>query len=238
MFTGIIEKTGTLLSVDTTAMSPRGHTLGLRWTLLVPFEDLTLGESVAVNGVCLTVTSIAPTSGAGAVAGGFEVTFDLGPDTLRDTALGALTPGSKVHLERALQASTRLSGHYVQGHVDGVALCLQNLQLDHPDVPGTSAGRKLTLRLPAGLARYVVAKGSISVDGVSLTIQALRDQPDGSSEIDLMIIPHTSALTRLGDLSAGDSVNIEVDILAKYVERLRLIDGADAQWNAQGSPQS
>jgi len=162
------------------------------------YGDVSLGESIAVAGVCLTVV---PPLDSG------TLTFDLSPETLSRSTLGSLTAGRRVNLERALAAGDRLGGHVVAGHVDGTA-----------DVLGvTPAGDSwtFTFALPAGLARYAVEKGSIAVDGVSLTIAALRE-----GSFDVAVIPHTFTATTLGDRRRGDRVNLEVDVLGKYVERL------------------
>jgi riboflavin synthase len=162
------------------------------------YSDAALGESIAVSGVCLTVV---PPVDARTLA------FDVSPETLARTTLGTLAPGARVNLERALSASDRLGGHVVAGHVDGTAEVLS--------VARSGDSWTFTFALPAALARYAVEKGSIAVDGVSLTIAALRD-----GSFDVAVIPHTYAATTLGDRRPGDRVNIEVDVLGKYVERL------------------
>jgi riboflavin synthase len=160
--------------------------------------DAGLGESIAVSGVCLTV--VPPLDS-------MVLTFDVSPETLARTTLGGLEAGARVNLERALLPTDRLGGHVVAGHVDGTA---EVLSVDR-------AGDSWTFRfaLPAALARYAVEKGSIAVDGISLTVASLRD-----GSFDVAVIPHTFARTTLGDRRPGDRVNLEVDLLGKYVERL------------------
>jgi riboflavin synthase len=191
MFTGLVEAVGSLESFIATDV-------GRRFRLLAPdiAADLTLGESLAVNGCCLTVVGTADGT----------VEFDLLAETLECTNLGALKPGSRLNLERALAANARLGGHFVQGHVDATArlLAIQS--------KGSDLG--LTFELPAEFARYVIPKGSIALNGVSLTIAELADD-----RLTVWIIPHTSGHTNLGDLRAGDPVNVEYDVLAKYAAR-------------------
>jgi riboflavin synthase len=192
MFTGIVEATGTVAAA---AADGGGRRLEIEapW----PAGELGLGESVAVNGCCLTVAE--PTA-AGFVA-------DLHPETLRRTALGGLAPGARVNLERPLALGGRLGGHLVQGHVDGVARVL-----DRTPVPG---GEEIRVELPPDLQRYVVEKGSIAVDGVSLTVAGT-----GPGWFAVALVPHTLAVTTLGERRPGDPVQLEVDVVAKYVERL------------------
>src|SRR5450631_675190 len=163
------------------------------------FGDVALGESIAVSGVCLTVVPPA--------APGQPLCFDVSPETLARSTLGVLSAGAGVNLERALRASDRLGGHVLAGHVDGTAQVLA--------VVKAGDSWTFTFSLPGGLARYAVEKGSISVDGISLTIAALRD-----GSFDVAVIPHTFTATTLGERKAGDRVNLEVDVLGKYVERL------------------
>lgn len=191
MFTGLIETLGTLRDFRD---PPEGRHLFVETKLA---DQAGLGESIAVNGCCLTVAEISPPA----------LRFDLLAETLRATNLGGLAVGSRVNLERALAANARLGGHFVQGHVDGRAAVIA------AEEAGPDLG--LTIELPANFARYVVAKGSIAVNGVSLTVADL-----GADRFRLWIIPHTRAETNLGDLRAGDAVNLEFDLLAKYTERL------------------
>jgi riboflavin synthase len=195
MFSGIIERLGTVRHVVPT---PSERVL----TVDTGIPDLTHGESVAVNGVCLTVTRFT-TEG--------EADFHVSGETQARTALPRLTKGARVNLERAITPASRLSGHIVQGHVDGVG------QLISVEPDGQSF--RLAVAVPAALRRYVVEKGSIALDGISLTVNAIG--PVGKTfPIHLMIIPHTWTHTGLSGLAAGDPLNIEVDVLAKYVETL------------------
>jgi len=194
MFTGLVEKTGILRDFTDT---PEGR----RLRIAAPGLEVALGDSVAVNGCCLTVAEILPDA----------LRFDLLGETLARTNLGDLAPGSRVNLERALAASARLGGHFVQGHIDDAARVL-DVREQGPDLG-------LTFELPAKFARYVIAKGSIAISGVSLTVATLETNRFG-----VWIIPHTRAETNLGDLRPGDRVNLEFDVLAKYVERMLMVD--------------
>ncbi|NMA79001.1 MAG: riboflavin synthase [Actinomycetales bacterium] len=192
MFTGIIEELGTVESL-TTGTEP-AH---LRIRSPHVLEGIALGDSIAVNGCCLTVTAHE----------GELWNADVISTTLAATSLGDLAAGDRVNLERCVRADGRLDGHIVQGHVDGVGEVTSR-----EDADGTTL---LRLALPAGLARYVVDKGSLAVDGVSLTVASI----DGD-EVTLGLIPETLARTTLGGRDVGDRVNLEVDVLAKYVEKL------------------
>jgi riboflavin synthase len=192
MFTGIVEGTGTVAAV---AATDEGARLEVEAPWLA--GRLRLGESVAVNGCCLTV--------AAATAAGFAA--DLVAETLRRTALGGLAAGARVNLERPLALGGRLGGHLVQGHVDGVAKVL--------DRRPVGAGEEVRIELPPELERYVVEKGSIAVDGVSLTVAGL-----GPGWFAVALVPHTLEVTTLGRRRPGDPVQLEVDVVAKYVERL------------------
>lgn len=192
MFTGIVEAIGTVSAVT-------DHGVSSRFVLSAPRlgDDIVHGESIAVNGVCLTV--------AAHEDGGWA--FDVMRITRDTTALGELVPGSKVNLERAMRSDGRLGGHIMQGHVDGVAtLATRDSQPEWDD---------LTLTVPHDLLRYVVLKGSISLNGVSLTVAGLS-----GNEVTVSLIPTTLTETTLGELVVGDRVNVEVDIIAKYVERM------------------
>ncbi|RKN35207.1 riboflavin synthase [Micromonospora musae] len=193
MFTGIVEELGEVLAVTATAAD--SALVALRGPLVT--ADARHGDSIAVNGVCLTVVDVD--------AGVF--TADVMGETLRRSALGALRPGAPVNLERAATLGSRLGGHLVQGHVDGVGELLSREPAEQWET--------LRFRLPAQLSRYVVEKGSITVDGVSLTVAGVG--PDWFS---VGLIPTTLKLTTLGVRGVGDPVNLEVDVLAKYVERL------------------
>jgi riboflavin synthase len=192
MFTGIVEEIGRVGSVER-----RGSGALLAVACRTVVADTAVGDSISVNGVCLTVTDV--------TADGF--TADLMGETVDRTGLAELAPGAPVNLERALRADGRLGGHLVQGHVDGVA---RVLAVD-PDGEWTV----MRFELPEPLSPYVVQKGSIAVDGTSLTVLAVDD---GSFSVGL--IPHTLAVTVLGARRAGDRVNLEVDVLARYVERM------------------
>jgi len=188
MFTGIVEELGTVLEA--------GPRLVIRCSTVL--SDLTQGASIAVNGVCLTAVSIAPDSFAA----------DLAPETIARSNLGDLSSGSRVNLERPVTPATRLSGHIVQGHVDatGEIVSLEQLR---------DGNWWLKLRVPGALDRYLVEKGSITLDGISLTIAAV-----GGYVVEIAIIPHTFAHTTLGQARPGARVNIEVDVIAKHVEKL------------------
>jgi len=195
MFTGIVEEVGEIVDVR---QSGEVVVLTVRGPLVS--TDAAHGDSIAVNGCCLTVAD-----DEGAKDGEFRL--ELVPETLKRTSLGAAAPGVKVNLERALPAGGRLGGHIVQGHVDGVGTLLGRTPGERSD--------EVRFGLPAELARYVVEKGSIAVDGVSLTVAAVDDE-----SFTVALIPTTLADTTLGLREAGDIVNLEVDVLAKYVERL------------------
>ncbi|MEQ1861435.1 MAG: riboflavin synthase [Chthoniobacteraceae bacterium] len=192
MFTGLVEATGEVI-----AIAPRGAD-GARLSLRVPFAgEVIEGESIAVNGCCLT--AVAPSAET--------IHFDVLSETLRRTNLGALAPGSIVNLERALAANARLGGHFVQGHIDGTAEVI--------DFSARGADWRLEVALAAEARGYVVGKGSIAIDGISLTVAEV-----GESSVVCWIIPHTRAATNLRERRAGERVNVEYDLLAKYVERL------------------
>jgi riboflavin synthase len=192
MFTGIVEELGEVAGLEIVGDSARLMVRAPRVT-----EDAAPGASIAVNGVCLTVVEVAD--------GAF--TADVMRETLERTALAGLGPGARVNLERAVRASDRLGGHIVQGHVDGVDEVQRRTPGEHWEV--------VRIGLPRRLARYVVEKGSIAVDGVSLTVSAI-----GDDWFEVSLIPTTLELTTLGLRQPGDWVNLEVDVIAKYVERL------------------
>jgi riboflavin synthase len=200
VFTGIVEELGTLVVREDAADSAV-----LRIRARTALEGVALGDSIAVNGVCLTVTGVEPDDDGTAVW-----STDVMAETLRRSSLGATGSGDRVNLERAVTAATRLGGHIVQGHVDGVGTVVSRTPGDHWEV--------VRIAVPADLARYLVEKGSITVDGVSLTVSALADAPEPWFEVSL--IPTTLRETTLGDRAPGDPVNLEVDVIAKYVERL------------------
>lgn len=192
MFTGIVEELGEVVALEPGADSAR---LTLHGPLVT--SDAVHGASIAVNGVCLTV--VEHTDDA--------FTVDVMAETLNRSSLGALRRGDRVNLERAMAAGGRFGGHVVQGHVDGTATILERVPGDRWEV--------VRFSLPADLARYVVEKGSITVDGVSLTVASVDDD-----SFTVSLIPTTLGLTTLGHKAVGDPVNLEVDVLAKYVERL------------------
>ncbi len=192
MFTGIVEERGTVASVEPLTNAER---IAIRGSVVL--DDVRPGDSIAVNGVCLTVVDIGPDF----------FTADVMQETLKRSSLGSAGVGSEVNLERAARLDSRLGGHLVQGHVDGTGEVLAI----EPDPHWTL----MRISLPAGLGRYVVEKGSITVDGVSLTVVTADD--DGFS---VSLIPTTLAETTLGSRCVGDTVNLEVDAIAKYVERL------------------
>ena len=193
MFTGIVEEVGTVREIQRT-----DGAAVVTIDCAVVLEDAQIGDSISVNGCCLTVTTIPD-------EGGF--TADLMGETLDRTSLSHLGPGAGVNLERALRADGRLGGHIVQGHVDGVGTiaCLEPLE----------SWTVMQVTAPAHLRRYIVEKGSITVDGTSLTV--METDPEGFT---VGLIPHTMAETSLRERAAGDPVNLEVDVIAKYVEKM------------------
>ena len=200
MFTGIVEEVGTLVVREDGADSAV-----LRIRARTALQDVALGDSISVNGVCLTVTGVQPEADGTGVW-----STDVMAETLRRSSLGEVGAGDPVNLERAVTPTTRLGGHIVQGHVDGVGTVVSRTPGDDWEV--------VRIAVPADLARYVVEKGSITVDGVSLTVSALADTPEPWFEVSL--IPTTLRETTLGERAPGDRVNLEVDVIAKYVERL------------------
>jgi riboflavin synthase len=195
MFTGLIEATGTVRAI---ASQAAGAVLELDTTL---GPDLAPGDSLATNGVCLTVVR----------REGAHVVMDVSPETLRMTALGQLTPGRPVNLERPLRADGRLGGHLVQGHVDGVGALVS--------MADEGEFRRVRIGFPADLAPWMVVKGSIAVDGISLTIAALDEE-----WFEVQVIPHTWAQTTLGAARVGDALNLECDLVGKYVVRLAMLE--------------
>jgi riboflavin synthase len=195
MFTGIVAELGEVAAVE-------HHGGAARLTIRGSTEGVALGESIAVNGVCLTV--------AGILDGTF--TADVMGETLSRSGLGALTPGAPVNLERSARLADRIGGHLVQGHVDATATIISRTPAEHWD--------QVRISLPGRIARYVVEKGSIAVDGVSLTVSALSD-----GWFEVWLIPETLKRTTLGTCKPGEIVNLEVDVIAKYVERLLAQEG-------------
>jgi riboflavin synthase len=193
MFSGIVEEIGEVHAATTDAAQGNALTIGCR----VAIEGARIGDSIAVNGVCLTVTALLD---AGFTAG-------LSPETLRRTNLGRLRVGDPVNLERSLALGGRLGGHYVQGHIDGVGQIVA--------VTPEGDSRRVAIRPPPGLMRYIVEKGYVAVDGVSLTVAALDHDT-----FTVALIAHTQQAVIMGRQGVGAPVNIEVDVIAKYVERL------------------
>jgi riboflavin synthase len=193
MFTGLIEGVGRLAARET-----RGGDARLTVDVgSLPFVDVQLGESIAVNGVCLTVVAFDTRR--------FEA--DASTETLALTTLGALVPGSAVNLERAMRPTDRLGGHMVSGHVDGVGRVLQ--------VRDDARAQRWRFAAPPALLRYIASKGSICVDGVSLTVNAVDDEG-----FEVALVPHTVTHTAFAETAVGEAVNLEVDLVARYVERL------------------
>ncbi|HEY8719350.1 riboflavin synthase [Pengzhenrongella sp.] len=202
MFTGIVEEVGTVVAIG--AAGEGDARLTVRGELVT--SDAALGDSIAVSGVCLTIAEL----GTG------TFTADVMPESLHRTSLGSLVPGSGVNLERAVRADGRMGGHLVQGHVDGVGQILSR-------APGPRWD-DVVVALPPELAGYVAEKGSITISGVSLTVTHVEADRFGVS-----LIPTTLAATTLGTLAVGDPVNLEVDVIAKYVERLLVTGRAVAR---------
>ncbi len=192
MFTGLIEDTGRVA-----AFERRGDAGVVRIETALPSGEIAIGDSVAVNGPCLTVTA----------KGGTSLTFDVSPETIARTTFRTIRPGDMVNLERALRLGERLGGHIVTGHID----CCARLARAET----RSGNRVLEFTLPPEHARYLVEKGSVAIDGISLTVNGV-----GANGFSVNIIPHTLTGTTLAGLKPGDEVNIETDIIGKYVERL------------------
>jgi riboflavin synthase len=192
LFTGLIEDLGTLRELRRGAAEVR-----LTVATALPMSELTLGESIAVNGICLTVVAF----------GNGTFSADVSVETVACTTLAELSPGHRVNLERALRLSDRLGGHLVSGHVDGIGTVIESTREGN--------ATRFTFRVPTELSRYLVGKGSVAVDGVSLTVNTVAGET-----FSLAVIPHTLAMTTLQALVVGGRVNIETDIIGKYVERL------------------
>jgi riboflavin synthase len=206
MFTGIIEELGRIAGIKKGARSAV-----LRVDSTVVVSDVKLGDSISVNGVCLTVVD-------------FTKTFfsaEVMAETLRRSNLGGLKTGGKVNLERALRPTDRLGGHFVSGHIDGVGAIKSIVKEDIADV--------FTISAPASVLKYVIEKGSIAIDGISLTVVDLTEDAFRVS-----LIPHTSANTTLGFKKAGDTVNLESDLIAKYIERLLKKDSSGPEGDGGG----
>ncbi len=199
MFTGIIQATGEIRALERRDGDAR-LSIGVG---RLDMGDVALGDSIAVNGVCLTVVEFDARS----------FVADVSSETLACTTLGDLAPGARVNLEKALTPTTRLGGHLVSGHVDGVGEVLQRWS--------DARSERFRIRAPKDLAKYIAAKGSICVDGISLTVNRVE-----GAEFELNIVPHTLSETAMGEFTAGRRVNLEVDVIARYLERLLLGDEA------------
>ena len=200
MFTGIVAELGEVAGAE-------HHGGAARLTIRGSTEGVALGESIAVNGVCLTVTAT--------MDGTF--TADVMGETLSRSTLGALTAGAPVNLERSARLADRIGGHLVQGHVDAIATIISRVPAEHWD--------QVRISLPGTIARYVVEKGSIAVDGISLTVSALSPPGPKDGWFEVCLIPETLKRTTLGTRKPGEAVNLEVDVIAKYVERLLAQEG-------------
>lgn len=199
MFTGIIQAIGKINTLERRGGDARLRVAGGKLDL----ADVKLGDSIAVSGVCLTVVELSAQ----------DFSADVSGETLTRTTLGSLKSGATVNLEKALLPTTRLGGHLVSGHVDGIG----RVRDRRPDARSV----RFRIAAPRALGKYIAEKGSVCIDGVSLTVNAVHD-----AEFEVNIVPHTLAETTLGELAAGDTVNIEVDLLARYLERL--LQGQDA----------
>ena len=192
MFTGLIETVGELVSIE-----KRGASGSLTVKTALPLEEIAIGASIAVNGACLTVVR----------KGGGTVTFDVSPETIDRTGFKNLKGGSPVNMERAMRLSDRLDGHLVSGHIDCVATVIERREV---------AGNIIfSFRFPVAYAKYIAAKGSVAIDGISLTVNTV-----GPDRFSVNVIPHTAAKTTLLSRRVGDEVNIETDLLCRYLERL------------------
>ncbi len=192
MFTGIVRELGTVEAIERAEDGARLRVRAPRTAAQAAVRD-----SIALSGVCLTATAVNDST----------VTFDAVPETVRRSSLGRLEPGGKVNVEPALRVGEPLGGHIVQGHVDGVG----RVRGIEPE----GDGKRLSVELPSGLERYCVEKGSIALEGVSLTVAAV-----GPRHVEIALVPHTLTATTLGHLRSGDHLNVEVDVVAKHVERL------------------
>ena len=199
MFTGIVEGVGTIKS-----LKRRNMNASLEVEVSFDLEDTTVGDSLAIDGCCLTVTSRL----------GNRFWADISGETMRVTTLGRLEVGTKVNAERALKMGGRLGGHLVQGHVDGVGKIVSFQDVE--------SGKELSVQIPGRLERYIVEKGSITVDGISLTINKVAEQV-----VSIRVVPHTLDSTTLSSRKVGDGVNLEVDIIGKYVEKLRFLEAEE-----------
>ena len=206
MFTGIITAIGTIEKVE-----QQGDT---RVTITCPFdpERIAIGASIACSGVCLTVVE------KGGEAGAAWFAVDVSDETIARSAPGQWSEGRTLNLEQALKLGDELGGHIVTGHVDGVGEVVAMEQVTSGEWGGSN---KLTIRAPASLAPYIAPKGSITVDGASLTVNTVKDLSDNACEFTINIIPHTGEVTTLGSLEKGNDVNLEIDVLARYLKRMQ-----------------
>jgi riboflavin synthase len=212
VFTGIVEELGEVVGIDPDGTGAR---IRIRGPLVT--ADASRGDSIAINGVCLTVTGTADG----------EFSADVMGETLARSSLGSLRPGAAVNLERPLRPDGRLGGHIVQGHVDGTGTIVA--------IQAAGSWQTVRISIPSQLARYLVEKGSVAVDGISLTISALDAGPS-ASEFEVSLIPETLARTTLGRKQPGEVVNLEVDMIAKYVERLLAAQGDAPGEQPRGDP--
>jgi riboflavin synthase len=213
MFTGIIEELGTVEAVE-----DQGDAVRLTIRAETVLDDVRTGDSIAVNGCCLTVVSTAPTTEGGQID---LWTADVMQETLDQTSLRGATSGDRVNLERAVTPTTRLGGHIVQGHVEGVGQIVARTPSEHWEV--------VEISMPPTLAKYVVDKGSITVDGVSLTVVSTGASDEGHETFTVSLIPETLARTTLGHRRHGDRVNLETDVIARHVEKLVGIHASGAR---------
>jgi riboflavin synthase len=200
MFTGIVTAIGTIASAE-----QRGD---LRVTIICPYDPaaMAIGASIACSGVCLTVVD------RGGEAGNAWFSVDVSAETVSRTAHGMWHEGRRLNLEQSLKLGDELGGHIVSGHVDGIGTIADW----RPEGDST----RLTIRAPAGLAPFIASKGSIAVDGVSLTVNELADRPDGSVDFGINLIPHTAEATTLGEMAQGAELNLEIDTVARYLQRM------------------
>ena len=205
MFTGIVTAIGTIASAE-----PRGD-LHLRITCPWDPARIAIGASIACSGVCLTVVE------TGGAAGEMWFAVDVSSETVGRTVAGMWEPGRRLNLEPALKLGDELGGHLVTGHVDAVGEIVGNSP--------SGGSTQLAIRAPAAIAPFIAPKGSITVDGASLTVNSVSDEPDGSTVFSLNIIPHTGEVTTLGSLRTGDTVNLEIDVLARYLHRMQSLKG-------------
>ncbi len=213
MFTGIVEELGTVETVE-----DQGDAVRLTIRAQTVLDDVRPGDSIAVNGCCLTVVSAASSVEGGPVD---LWTADVMQETLDQTSLRGAAPGDRVNLERAVTPTTRLGGHIVQGHVDGVGQIVSRTPSEHWEV--------VEITMPTALAKYVVDKGSITVDGVSLTVVSTGSSGEGRDTFAVSLIPETLARTTLGHRRPGDRVNLETDVIARHVEKLVGIHASGAR---------